>query len=240
MDVTDGTLLGGRVVFRQPRVGYRTGIEPVLLAASVAARPGERVLEGGTGAGAAMLCLLARVPGVSAVGVERDAALAALARDNIAANGAGLAAIMEADILDLPAQLPFDHAMANPPWHGEQSTASPDGMRDGAKRAGGGRLGGWAAALGRLVRPRGSVTVIVPASSADDAVAALADAACGDLTLLPLWPRAGREARLLLIRGIKASRGPCRILPGLVLHEGDRYADLTHRILWDGEALAWE
>ena len=70
MDVTEGHLLGGRVRYAQPRVGYRTGIEPVLLAAAVAARAGERVLEAGCGAGAGLLCLAARVPGITGLGVE--------------------------------------------------------------------------------------------------------------------------------------------------------------------------
>ena len=33
MELTDGTLLGGRLRYVQPARGWRTGIEPVLLAA---------------------------------------------------------------------------------------------------------------------------------------------------------------------------------------------------------------
>ena len=84
---TGGYLLGGRVRYAQPRQGFRSGIEPVLLAAAVPARAGERVLEGGTGAGAALLCLAARVPGVHGVGIERDGTLVSLARRNASANG---------------------------------------------------------------------------------------------------------------------------------------------------------
>ena len=84
--MTQATLLGGRLRYAQPHAGFRTGIEPVLLAATVAARPGQRVLEAGTGAGAALLCLAARVPGIAATGIERDPALAEFARANFAAN----------------------------------------------------------------------------------------------------------------------------------------------------------
>ncbi len=75
-------LLGGRVSYIQPAEGFRAGIEPILLAAAVPARSGERVLEAGSGAGAALLCLAARVPGVLGFGVEQEARLVLLAIDN--------------------------------------------------------------------------------------------------------------------------------------------------------------
>lgn len=55
--VTTGHLLGGKVVYRQFSTGNRTGLEPVLMAAFVPARPGQTVMEGGCGAGAGLLCL---------------------------------------------------------------------------------------------------------------------------------------------------------------------------------------
>ncbi len=239
LELTEGTLLGGRVIYRQPRDGFRTGIEPVLLAASIGAQPGERVLEAGTGAGAGMLCLLARLPDVAAVGIERDGALAALAQANLRANAMKCGTVQAADLLGLKLTAPFDHAMANPPWHGEGGTASPDPRRDAAKRATPALLSEWATALSEAVRPGGSVTLIVPAASTAEALAALADASCGSPAILPLWPRAGQEARLVLLRAVRADRGRCRLMPGLVLHEGDGYSALARRILWDGDPVEW-
>ncbi|MEL6264223.1 MAG: methyltransferase, partial [Pseudomonadota bacterium] len=62
--MTHDRLLGGRVGLTQPRQGYRAATDPVLLAAAVPAAAGETVLELGIGAGAAVLCLAARVPGL--------------------------------------------------------------------------------------------------------------------------------------------------------------------------------
>ncbi|PJE33810.1 methyltransferase, partial [Pseudooceanicola lipolyticus] len=44
-DLTRDSFIGGRVWLWQPRRGYRAGVDPVLLAAAVPARPGQRVLE---------------------------------------------------------------------------------------------------------------------------------------------------------------------------------------------------
>jgi tRNA1(Val) A37 N6-methylase TrmN6 len=120
--VAPGFLLDGRVRHDQPAAGFRSGIEPVLLAASIPARPGERVLEGGAAAGAALLCLAARVPGVVGVGVERDSALVALAAANARANRFGLLSFVAASIPDLPFGGGFDHAFANPPYHRADGT----------------------------------------------------------------------------------------------------------------------
>ena len=68
--ITENEYLGGRICIRQPAKGYRAGIDPVLLAASVPAKKGQRVLELGTGVGTAALCLHARVPEVLLTGVD--------------------------------------------------------------------------------------------------------------------------------------------------------------------------
>ena len=146
---SEGWLLGGRVRHDQPVDGHRTGIEPVLLAATIPAKPGQRVLEGGTGSGAALLCLAARVPGLTGCAVERDPAMADIARANVAANGLAGLEIVAADLTTVALNGPFDHAFANPPWHGAAGTASPDGGREAAKRAAPGLLQHWAAALAR-------------------------------------------------------------------------------------------
>lgn len=135
MPTIPGTLLGGRLRYDQPADGYRTGLEPVLLAACVPARPGQRVLEGGTGAGAALMCLAARVPGLRGAGVELDPDMAALARRNLAANALDGLEVVAGDVLaDAPAG-PFDHALANPPWHDPAGTPPALPRRALAKHA---------------------------------------------------------------------------------------------------------
>ena len=116
------------------------------------ARPGERVLEGGTGSGAALLCLAARVPGIEGTGIEREAALAALARANIAANGFAGLTVLEGDIAAVAPGGPFDHAIANPPWHDAAGSASPDPAREVARRGQPGLLTLWAERLAAPLR----------------------------------------------------------------------------------------
>ncbi|MGI4975649.1 MAG: tRNA1(Val) (adenine(37)-N6)-methyltransferase [Janthinobacterium lividum] len=234
-----GTLLAGRVSYRQLLRGHRSGLEPVLMAACVPARPGQRVLEGGTGAGAGLLCLCARVPFLTGLGVELDPALASLARRNLAANQAGRIEVLAADLTgtDLAAGGGFHHAFANPPWHA--GTASPDAARDVARRATPGLLALWIAALCRSLRHRGTLTLALPAAALAEAVWALREAGCGGTRVLPLWPRQGVAARLVLIQGALGSRAGSTLHPGLVLHEADgRFTAQAEAVLRDAAALS--
>ncbi len=235
--LTCGTLLGGRVHYSQPAQGYRTGIEPVLLAASVPARPGQLVAEAGTGAGAGLLALAARVSGLSMIGVERDPVLASVARTNLAANGYA-AEVLAADVALWRPVDKIDHAFANPPWHDRTGTHPPSPGRAAAKMAGPDLLHAWCAALAGALRHRGSLTLILDAGSTARGLAALLSAGCAETTLLPLWPHAGQPARLVLLRGLRGGAGPARVLPGLVLHEhGGGYTDAADAILRHGAAL---
>ena len=233
-----GFLLGGRVRHAQPDSGHRTGIEPVLLAASIPARPGERVLEGGTGSGAALLCLAARVPGVAGIGIERDPATAALAAANIAANGfAGLAALA-ADLAEARCDENVDHAFANPPWHDPAGTPSPDSRPEAARRASPDLFELWARRLAAPLRHRGTLTFVVAAAALPACLGAFGAAGCGSPAVLPLWPRAGVAAKLLLVRGVKDGRAPFRLLPGLVLHDADgRFTPAAEAILREAAPL---
>ena len=238
METTDGHLLGGRVSYAQSPHGFRSGIEPVLLAAAIPARDGDRVLEGGSGAGAGLLCLAARVPGITGWGIERDPSLAALAQRNATANGSTGLTFLAASVEAIPESGPFDHAFANPPYHVTAGTPSPMRDRHQAKHAAADPFATWATALAGRLRPRGTLTLIAAAADLPACIAAFGAARCGSGCLLPLWPRQGLPAKLALLQGIKGGRGPFRILPGLVLHgDGPGYTPEAEAILRNAFAL---
>ncbi len=236
IDTTDGALLGGRIRFRQPATGYRSAIDPVFLAAAVPAGAGDRVFELGLGAGAAALCLLARVPDCTVAGVEPDPGLRRLALENAAANGLGgrLTAVTDIAALDA-AGGPFDHLMSNPPFWAEGSgNRSPDARKARASHERDMSIAGWVDELCRPGRPKATATTVYAAARLGDLLAALS-ARCGGPEILPLWPKAGRDAKRVLVRARLGGKGPARLLPGLTLHEADgRFTPAAEAVLRDG------
>ncbi len=238
--LTEDGLLGGRVRLRQPsQAGLRAGLDAVLLAAALPARPGQVVLDAGCGSGAALLCLAARVPGLRLQAVEREPALAALAAENVALNGAE-ALVLAGDVaeLALARQLaPCDAAMANPPyWPG--GTAPPAPGRAAATHEAGAGLADWTRFLAAALKHGGWAALVLPAARFDEAVAAFRAAGCGSQRLLPLWPRVGEPAKRVLLLARKGGRGPAMVLPGLVLHAANgSFTPAAEAVLRDGVAL---
>ncbi|MCV2883045.1 tRNA1(Val) (adenine(37)-N6)-methyltransferase [Actibacterium sp. XHP0104] len=224
MDLTCDQFLGGRLSVWQPRDGYRAGVDPVLLAAAVPAKPGQRVLELGCGVGVASLCLGARVPDLAITGVELQPDYADLARRNAEKNGVQIS-VLNADLRRLPTelrQISFDHVVANPPYYlPAQRTAATDAGRDLAQ-AGETPLSDWFDAATRRLAKRGVLTIIQRADRLPDMLSAV-DARLGSIEVLPLVPRPGRDAKLVLLRAVKGGRAAFRLLPPLVLHDGERH-----------------
>lgn len=239
--LTHDAFLGGLLHLYQPRHGYRAGVDPVLLAATIPAVSGQSVLELGCGAGAAVLCLGARVSDLSLTGVEREAAYAALARRN----GAGMLEVVEADIAALPLTLrqrQFDHVLANPPyWRRASSIPAANDMREAA-------LGEqtplevWITVGAKRLVPRGQLHIIHRAERLADILAAL-PRDMGSIEVLPVAARTGRAAERVIVRARKSGRADFCLHAPLILHrgathlDGDQYTDAVRAALRTGAAL---
>jgi tRNA1(Val) A37 N6-methylase TrmN6 len=247
--VTEDAVLGGRVRLKQPRHGHRVGHDAILLAAAVDAKAGEHAVDLGAGVGAAGLSLAVRVPGVSVTLVEIDAALARLAAENAEANG--LAQRVRSVVLDIAAParafataglLPnaADHVLMNPPFGdpGRQNL-SPDPRRRLAHAAQS-PLALWTRCASRLLRARGTLTLIWRADGLAQVLAALGPA-FGAIAIMPVHPRPSAPAIRILVQARKGSAAPLAILPALSLNdEGGSPSEAAEAVLRGGASLRFQ
>jgi len=243
IQLSEDTLLGGRVRIRQPVDGARASIDPVFLAAAVPVEPGELVLDIGCGTGAAMLCVAAREPQCRVVGLERQRELVRIAGDNVILNGMETrVSAMIGDLLQPPPRISagaFDHVLANPPYlERARANEQPNPARAEATIEGDAALGDWIRFALSMAKPKGTITLVHRADRID-AVLGQINGRAGEVVVYPLWPGLGKPASRILVRARKQVAAPARLAVGMMLHETDgRFTQAAEAVLRGGEALA--
>jgi tRNA1(Val) A37 N6-methylase TrmN6 len=242
--VTEDRLLDGALRLRQPARGYRAGLDAALLAAACDAQADQRVIEAGCGPGAALLAAAHRCPQARFVGVEREAAVLALARENIVLNG--LSARVEALAGDVGQRFsvlgaaPFDAAMANPPFFDDPAALRAPAPEKAAAWMADEGLMGWTEFLLKAVRQGGSITIIHRADRLADLLGLLAPKA-GSFQIRAIHPFADAPAKRVLVRAVKTGKAPLLILPPLILHDrgGAKHRPEVEAILRGQANLGW-
>ena len=227
-------VLNRRVRLLQPPGGFRTSLDSVMLAASCPAGEGERVLDMGCGVGGAAFCLLERVKACHVTGVEIQGEYHALAERNIELNKVeGRAEFVCADIHGYEAER-FDHVMCNPPYLEAGNYTEAEDAGRAVALGHDGDVKGWIDSGFRLLKSRGSLTLIHRADMLDKIIQGMGRR-FGAVEIIPLWPHAGEAAKRVIVRAVKDRRSPAVVHAGVVLHDEDGgYTKEADAILRDG------
>jgi tRNA1(Val) A37 N6-methylase TrmN6 len=244
--LTDDAFLGGKLQILQPEKGYRAGIDAVFLAASIPAADGDTIFEAGMGAGVAALCILARNPLLHITGIEVNSRYAVLCEQNAKRNNmSDMLRVIQGDVKDamrkdlahMPGHGSFAHAFANPPYFEDgKVTQSPSLLKASAHSFGPEDLDLWIRVLHAMVTLRGTVTLIHRAETLGKILQCMENK-FGDVRVAPLYAREGTAASRVIVQGIKGSKAPMQLLPGLILHEdGNGFTPDAEAVLRDGAA----
>ena len=228
-EITYDTLLRGRVGLYQPARGFRSSLDPVLLA-SFARPPFGRFLDIGCGTGALSFVLLARDPEATGVGVEIQPRLAALAERGSARNGFGPRyQVRVGDVREMALGV-FDLVATNPPFRPlGTGVLPPDPERSIAHHEVALTLAGWLEVAAAALAPAGRLCVIFPAERLAELHAGLKlRGLCATRQRL-VHAQAGLAASRVLVEAARA--GALAEEPPLVLHEGGSFTPEVRRML---------
>lgn len=226
--LTDDLFLGGALRMLQPKRGFRSGIDAVLLAASIPDSGAMRVLEAGCGAGVVSLAVAVRCGQAHVDAIEIEDVNVAIAKQNAERNGLSKrVSIFLGDLYDPVSQLEllglkrnsYDFVVANPPFYDEREMRlSNHPLRRRAKRAVAETLEEWVRFLTAMAAPKGVISLIHRADKLDEILDVLSGR-FGGVTVLPLFPKPNEPANRVIVQGVKGSRAPLTLLQGVVLHD---------------------
>ena len=242
-EFTKDSFLGGGIRIWQPKKGYRAGIDPILLAASVNVSAGQKVLDLGCGVGTASFAIGYRVKNVELYGIEIQKVFADLADLNSKENGIELQ-VECSNISNLSSNITsknFDHVIANPPYFDRKSSVR--GINVAKEKSIGDThpISEWLKVAAKRVKPKGFVHFIVRSDRLMEIFTNMPNS-LGSLVITPVISRKNENAKLTILHAKKNGRAGFIISSPIVLHPRksdvrEKYIPEVDKVLRNGASL---
>ena len=235
--LTSDALFGGKLIVRQEAKGYRFSLDAVLLAGLAGVRANDRVIELGTGCGVIPLVLAYRgATRKTIAALEIQPALAALARQNVEANGfSGKIEVVETDFRQVASRFgpgSFDLVLSNPPYRRPGTgKINPDSQKAIARHELAATIEDVFCAASHLLPQGGRLALIYPASRASKLIRTAEANGFTAKRLTVIYSRPGETARLVHLECRKAGGEELRIEPPFYIYAEDgRYSDPMRKL----------
>lgn len=230
---TTDTFFDGKIKVMQNRGGYRFSIDAVLLAYHAAARPGDRVLDLGTGCGIIPMIMASRLAELRIYAVEVQRELAELAAANVRQNQL----TDRIDVLSTDMKLlrppmisgPCDLVVSNPPYRRSGSgRVNPNSQRALARHEIKASLSDVLQTTRRMLRTAGRFVTIFTAERTADILSQMRIERIEPKMIRMIHSRRDAEARLILVEGLKGGRPGLSVASPLILYDdsGDYTAEV--------------
>jgi tRNA1Val (adenine37-N6)-methyltransferase len=225
-NTTTDTFFNGKVAVCQTRRGYRFSIDAVLLAAAVQPKPGEVVIDMGTGCGVVPIILAFRYPQARFIGIELQLSLARLAEQNVTANHMqNQITILHQDMRSIKPdsiERPVDWVVSNPPYRpADSGRMNPNTERAVARHEIHLRLDELMQVCRGVLKTGGRFAVIYPCERLVDLFGEMRSAGIEPKWMQSVHSRKDDTAKLALVKGIMRGRPGLTISPPMVIYDAD-------------------
>lgn len=216
-DYSTDDFFEGRIKIKQSVTGYRFSIDAVILAAHIHPRPDDRVCDLGTGCAVIPIIIGYRNADTRMIGVEVQAELALLARENVEANGMhDRISILNTDMKTLNEHRlggPVDIVVSNPPYRKTGAgRLNPDSQRAIARHEIAVTLEELVYSTRRLLRTGGKFVTIYLAERMMELLFSMQTYGITPKSVRSIHSNRSADAKLVLVEGVKNGR------PGVNIH----------------------
>ncbi|MDX2447171.1 MAG: tRNA1(Val) (adenine(37)-N6)-methyltransferase [Desulfobacterales bacterium] len=224
--LTRDTFFNGKVSVIQERAGYRFSIDAVILAHHVRPKPGERVVDLGTGCGIVPLIVAYRHPAVHMFGIEVQKELADIANDNVRDNGMQeTVRIVHRDMQTLQQAMfqgPVDIVVSNPPFRKVHSgRVNPNRQRAVARHEISVTLPDVVKTAGDILKTAGLFVLIYTSERLPELVQHMKSCRLEPKNVRFIHSRRDSESKLMMMEGIKQGRPGLKVGPPIVIYNED-------------------
>ena len=235
--VTIDDFLNGKIKLRQSLKGLRATSDAVLAAAAVKAKQGDSVLDVGAGNGVIGFCIGARMP-IHLTALEVQENLVQLIQENAILNDHKIT-VIQTDLFQGTDPLKgqqFHHVVTNPPFY-DTTGLSRQNKEQEIAYAAHFNLNNWIFYCLKHIRAKGTFTMIHRPEMLTSILATL-EQKLGAIEIIPIYSKAGQNAKRIIVRGILGSKKPTTIHPPLILHtQTNKPTASANKLLRDGKEL---
>ena len=208
----------------QREKGYRSSLDPILLASFLKAEKKDKIIDLGTGNGIIALLAAQRYPDARITGIDIQDALLEVAKKNVALNNLGKRVeIKKADIREVSVHFKaesFDTAVGNPPYRkGTTGRLNPDREKALARHEIERTLAEYISASKYLAKNKGKIALIYHPSRLTELLCLFEKLDIRASRIRFIHSRADTDAKMVLVEGIKNGKNDTVVLKPLIVYE---------------------
>jgi len=231
-------------IIQNPR-WFCFSLDAILLADFATIKPGDRVVDLGTGTGVLPLLLCARVRDIRIIGLEIKAEVVDMAQRSVALNGLGEhILIREGDIRTAASDLGkggFDLVVSNPPYAPAGSgKVSGCAIKAAARSEVLCKLEDVIQEAAALLNTEGRMALVHRPFRLTDILCSMRHSQLEPKRLRFVYPILGKEPNLVLIEGIKNGKKDLHILPPLFVYQQPGIHSEAMKEIFGGKFLSQE
>lgn len=240
--LTRDSILNGKIVMFQPKVGYRIAVDPLILAFYISVQKNQKILDAGCGVGVISLILKMKEPTLKIFAIDIDEDMCRICCKNAEENAKNIVVINDTianmQVNDVLKNERFDQVVTNPPFFTIASSRITSVKRRSNFETM--RLSDWISHCFGKLKDRGMFSIIHVVERLDDIISALRQNKAGAIEIIPIFSRSDTNAKRVVVRCKKNSASSTKIMPGLVMHDpSGKYSPAAAKIL-AGEFLQHE